>query len=139
MSDKFSHLNTCNRCGNKFDPYGCDWTQLPEHVICDRCSGDDPAEIAEDLSVSVFTVCDAMGIECELEPKAKQIAESIISGIRSDSHIPNTVSTFSEVHEYCDANTLGDSEQLLEEFGWDTAIDILNRAQNLVNDALPLK
>jgi len=47
-----------------------------------------------------------------------------------------TAKTFSELHDYCDANILGPSEAILETFGGDYACDVMNDAHDIVNDWL---
>ena len=59
-------------------------------------------------------------------PTAEQLAESIkaeVIALRDTCRIPATCSSFSELHDYCDANCLGDSEQLFEAIVTESATD----------------
>ncbi len=63
----------------------------------------------------------------------KQLAKSIIEDIRADEVLLNCVS-FSELHNYCDANMLGLTNEVCDQHeDFSEAINIINRAQNLVN------
>lgn len=60
------------------------------------------------------------------------VVESIIAEIRNDP-VLLVCKSFSELHEHCDANTLGCQEALFEELGLENALPILNAAQSEVN------
>lgn len=68
-------------------------------------------------------------------PTPQQVADSIIAEIKTRPELM-LCSTFSELHDHCDANCLGISESLLEIMPLSDAIDILNPAQEIVNDFL---
>ncbi len=69
---------------------------------------------------------------------AKTIAQSIIDEINASPEL-SKCRTFSELHDFCDANTLGNSEAILDELHWDDAITLLNEAQEIVNKKLAIK
>ncbi len=63
---------------------------------------------------------------------AEFVTESIIAEIKNNE-VLMACKSFVELHEHCDANTLGCSEELLEAEGMEKALDILNAAQSDVN------
>jgi hypothetical protein len=68
----------------------------------------------------------------DLKHTAESIANSIIAEIKKDE-VLMACKSFSELHDYCDANCLGCSEELLDVMSLEEAIPILNAAQNEVN------
>jgi hypothetical protein len=44
--------------------------------------------------------------------------------------------SFSDLHDYCDANLLGDAEDIYNHIGADRACDVLNAAQTIVDEWL---
>jgi hypothetical protein len=63
---------------------------------------------------------------------AEYVAATIIAEIKTDE-VLMACKNFVELHEHCDANMLGCSEELLEAVGTERALVILNAAQNEVN------
>jgi hypothetical protein len=56
----------------------------------------------------------------------QQLAESIKTHIRqrvTEGVIPSTVKSFAELHDYCDANVLGDTEALFEQIVTESSSD----------------
>lgn len=68
-------------------------------------------------------------------PTAEEVAASIIAEIEEDKTLLACTS-FGELHDYCDANMLGNSAELLYMMSCNDAIDILDPAQDLVNEFL---
>jgi hypothetical protein len=71
--------------------------------------------------------------------RAEALADSIMAEIRElQSHdlLPKQLHTFAELHEHCDANTLGDADALIEELGMDDALPIIHLAQGMVDARL---
>jgi len=60
------------------------------------------------------------------------VASSIITDIKS-CKILKVCKNFKMLHDHCDANVLGCSEELLDAMDTEKAIDILNAAQSEVN------
>jgi hypothetical protein len=60
------------------------------------------------------------------------VANSIIAEIKKDE-VLMACKSFSELHDYCDANCLGCSEELLDVFEFERAIKLLNAAQTEVH------
>lgn len=65
-------------------------------------------------------------------PTAQEVADSIIADIQNRPELA-ACKTFSELHDHCDANVLGDSEALLDKLPHEAAIALLNQAQEIVN------
>jgi hypothetical protein len=68
-------------------------------------------------------------------PTAEEVAASIIAEIKEDETLLGCGS-FSELDDHCDANMLGCSADLLYMMSCNDAIDILNPAQDMVNEWL---
>lgn len=67
-----------------------------------------------------------------------EISNTIIKEIKqmmnNDGTIPYDVKSFSELHDYCDANVLGDTETLLElNLPFDEMAKELNKVQDIVD------
>ena len=62
----------------------------------------------------------------------ESVTASIIAEIKNDDVLV-ACKNFAELHDHCDANMLGCSEELLETEGTERALAILNPAQNEVN------
>jgi hypothetical protein len=71
------------------------------------------------------------------EPTPEEVAETILADIRQDEQLA-ACKTFAELGDHCDHNMLGCSALLLETFGMEKTIEILNAAQEIVTAALPL-
>ncbi|MCH8540850.1 MAG: hypothetical protein LAT58_08790 [Opitutales bacterium] len=66
------------------------------------------------------------------EYSTESIAASIIAEIKKDEALL-ACKNFAELHEHCDANTLGCQEELFETEKTEKALELLNAAQNEVN------
>lgn len=64
---------------------------------------------------------------------AEQLASTIVNAIESDPQL-KPCETFSELHDHCDANMLGDSRHAFDNYG----VHIVRMAQELVEEMLPL-
>jgi len=62
----------------------------------------------------------------------ESVAASILEDIKKDP-VLLACKSFVELHEHCDANTLGCQEELFEAVGLQNALPILNDAQHEVN------
>jgi hypothetical protein len=62
---------------------------------------------------------------------------SILNEIESDPILRNC-NSFGELHEYCDANTLGVSLDLIDLYGLDIACDMMNEAHDTISNLLPI-
>ena len=71
-------------------------------------------------------------------PTIKQLSDSIIQEIKKDSKLM-TCKSFSELHDFCDANMLGCSAEVLNSPDMGTSIHTLNEAQNLVDEWIKTK
>lgn len=70
------------------------------------------------------------------ETRARQIAMTIKSEIRSREDL-SSCDNFEQLHDFCDANTLGEQETFAENYDdWDEAMGIIGRAQEIVNNWL---
>jgi hypothetical protein len=70
-----------------------------------------------------------------LRDRVLAIADLMKREIQADiqaGRVPDNVQSFSELHDYVDANMYGGAEKLLEKFGLDVAAGILNKAQDQV-------
>ena len=67
----------------------------------------------------------------------ESVAQTMIDEI-AQSEALSSCQSFSELHDHCDANMLGCSEELYEELGLEESCDILNAAQEIVDHSLPL-
>jgi hypothetical protein len=67
-----------------------------------------------------------------IERLAEQVKAEILKDI-GDGTIPQSVRSFSELHDYVDANTYGDAEQMVHEIGIRKAIDVCNAFQPIVD------
>lgn len=72
----------------------------------------------------------------DVDMVADSIKADILRLIRDGDCEPEDLTDFSDVHDYCDANVLGDSEAVLEAVGIEKAVDVLNAAQEVVNEWL---
>lgn len=62
---------------------------------------------------------------------AHELAVSIIKEVMTDDEL-SSCSTFDELHDYCDANCLGLTEQAFEDQG----MEVVYQAQQIVDDFL---
>ena len=88
----------------------------------------------------VFSIAASAGDRGEYVelPTAQEVADTIIAEIKTHPELM-ACSSFSELHDHCDANVLGCAEELLDLTGMSTAIDILNEAQTVVTAFLSSK
>ena len=63
---------------------------------------------------------------------AEELAETIIAEIKEEEDL-RCLDAFRDLHEYCDANILGDSEAYLDKYGCEVVIE----AQQLVEAQMP--
>jgi hypothetical protein len=74
---------------------------------------------------------------------AQDHGNALVRRIKSDVNtclregiIPSTVASFSELHDYLDANTLGDTEAIAEDMEWVEFLDVCNAAFERVDEWL---
>jgi hypothetical protein len=75
-----------------------------------------------------------VSLEATVDAMKAEITYDIINGT-----VPTTVSTYSELHDYVDANEYGSDtafDTLVDTDEWDNVVEHLNRAQNVVNEWL---
>lgn len=65
---------------------------------------------------------------------AEKLAETIIQEISEDTHLARCES-FSDLHDFTDANLLGDSESYFGLYG----VEVVQEAQDLVDRQLPIE
>lgn len=73
-------------------------------------------------------------MKINLPPKMDDLVKTILDDIRLDEQL-KTVESFSELHDFCDANTLGETEKYFDEFG----VEFVDQAQRMVDACLPIK
>lgn len=71
------------------------------------------------------------------EPTPEEVAATILAEIRQDEQLA-ACHTFAELGDHCDHNMLGCSPLLLDAFGMEKTVHILNAAQQIVTAALPI-
>ena len=69
----------------------------------------------------------------KLRKIAEPLVESIIEDIKQDEQL-NRLDSFVDLHEFCDANTLGTSEQYFDKYG----VEVVEFAQQTVNEIMPV-
>ena len=73
----------------------------------------------------------------ELTLETETLIASILDEIKSEPSLHNCES-FGELHEHCDANTLGFSLELIDLYGLDVACDMMNEAHSAISCLLPI-
>lgn len=76
--------------------------------------------------------------DCNL-PHATEFTERVKTEILADIEsgtIPPTVKTFSDLHQFVDANCYGTSEALVEQFGLAPVVELINASQPALNEWL---
>ncbi len=56
-----------------------------------------------------------------------------ILGLMADKKVPCDVKSLAELHDHVDANELADADRLLDEYGLDESVDILNQVQDRID------
>lgn len=82
---------------------------------------------------------DAYEIAWDHTPTPDEVAERIKQEVKADvdrGRVPTTVASFGELHDYMDANMYGGAEQLYNELGLEKSSEILDPAQNKVDEWL---